>query len=169
MALFICKPLVYCYIWLLGIGGAAHTAPVLKPHPIHVSASNIEFNKADNKFEVICSIFTDDFEAALAKDYHAKADLTKTEMHAAMDELVKKYIAQNLSISADNNTVKLNREYAEVYLESDKLPPVKKVDVTVSLLYNLFDDQINIVHVIVNGTRKSEKVNYPDKKVVQVF
>jgi len=145
-------------------------------HPIHVSTSNIEYNAKDNKFEVICTMFTDDFEAALAKQYHAKTDLNKQEMHAAMDALVKQYIAANLYIKADDKTVNLNylgfeinREATDVYLESDKIPPVKKVDVDASLIYNLFDDEINIVHVIVNGVRKSEKVNYPDKRVEQVF
>jgi hypothetical protein len=147
-----------------------------KPHPIHVSTSNIEYNKADGKLEVICTIFTDDFEAALAKQYKAKTDLNKPEMHAAMDALIKSYIAANLNIKADNVTVNLNylgfeinREATDVYLESEKMPLMKKVDVEASLLYNLFDDQINIVHVIVNGVRKSEKVDYPDKKVEQVF
>jgi hypothetical protein len=148
----------------------------VKFHPIHVSTSNIEYNAKDNKFEVICTLFTDDFEAALAKQYHAKTDLNKQEMHAAMDALVKQYIAANLYLKADDKTVNLNylgfeinREATDVYLESDKLPVVKKVDVDASLLYNLFDDEINIVHVIVNGVRKSEKVNYPDKRVEQVF
>jgi len=148
----------------------------LKPHPIHVSTSNIEYNAKDNKFEVICTMFTDDFEAALAKQYHAKTDLNKQEMHAAMDALVKQYIAANLYLKADDKAVNLNylgfeinREATDVYLESDELPQVKKVDVDASLIYNLFDDEINIVHIIVNGVRKSEKVNYPDKRVEQVF
>jgi len=174
MGAFIYKPLLYCYI-LLGLAGPVHNkARAL--HPIHVSTSNIEYNSKDNKLEVICTLFTDDFEAALAKQYHAKTDLNKQEMHAAMDALVKQYIAANLNIKADDKTVNLNylgfeinREATDVYLESDKIPAVKKVDVDVSLLYSLFDDQINIVHVIVNGTRKSEKVNYPDKRIEQVF
>jgi len=145
-------------------------------HPVHVSTSNIEYNKTDNKVEVICTVFTDDFEAALAKQYHAKTDLNKADMHAAMDALVKNYAAANLNIKADNAPLKLNylgfeinREATDIYLESDKIPMIKKVDVEVSLLYNLFDDQINIVHITVNGVRKSEKVDYPAKKVEQVF
>jgi hypothetical protein len=175
MGAFIYKPLLYCYIILLGpIVALHHNARAF--HPIHVSTSNIEYNSKDNKFEVICTLFTDDFEAALAKQYHAKTDLNKQEMHAAMDALVKQYIAANLAIKADDKAVNLNylgfeinREATDVYLESDKLPQVKKVDVDASLIYNLFDDEINIVHVIVNGVRKSEKVNYPDKRVEQVF
>ena len=121
-------------------------------------------------------MFTDDFEAALAKQYHAKTDLDKADMHAAMDALIKQYIAANLHIKTGDTPVNLNylgfeinKEATDVYLESDKIAAVKKVDVEVSLLYNLFDDEINIVHIIVNKVRKSEKVNYPEKKVEQEF
>ena len=199
MGAFIYKPLLYCYIiWGISTAGnvllnrrlnptlpapgrGAHGPSPGKPlnvflHPIHVATSNIEYNKTDGKLEVICTMFTDDLEAALAKQYKAKTDLNKPEMHAAMDALLKSYIAANLDIKADNVLVNLNylgfeinREATDVYLESDKIPLMKKVDVSASLIYNLFDDQINIVHIIVNGVRKSEKLDYPDKRVVQVF
>lgn len=174
MLAIIYKPLLYCYILLGTIIGPKPLAKAL--HPIHVSTTNIEYNSKDNKLEVICNIFTDDFEAALAKQYHAKTDLTKAEMHTAMDALVKSYLATNLQIKAGDNLARLNylgfeinRESTEIYLESEKTAPVKKLTVDVSLLQNLFDDQINIVHCIVNGVRKSEKLDYPDKRVVQVF
>lgn len=149
---------------------------VVLPHPIHVSTTNIEYNKQDSKMEVICTMFTDDFEAALVKQYHAKTDLNKAEMHKTMDELVKSYINNNLQIKTAVVPLNLNylgfeinREATDVYLESDKIPAVKKVDVEVSLLHNLFDDQINIVHITVNGVRKSEKLDYPEKHVEQLF
>ena len=171
---FIFKPLLYCYI-IWGASPPVNHA-VKAFHPIHVSTTNIEYNKTDNKLEVICTIFTDDFEAALAKQYHAKTDLNKADMHAAMDALIKSYIATNLHIKTGDVPAKLNylgfeinREATDVYLESDKIPAVKKVDAEVSLLHNLFDDQINIVHITVNGVRKSEKLDFPDKKVEQVF
>ncbi|HEY2580271.1 MAG TPA: DUF6702 family protein [Mucilaginibacter sp.] len=174
MGAIIYQPLLYCYIVLSALVPKQPTVKAL--HPIHVSTTNIEYNKQDNKLEVICTIFTDDFEAALEKQYHTKTDLTKTDMHTAMDALVKSYIAANLNVKAGDISQKLNylgfeinKEATDVYFESDKIPVVKKVDVDVSLLYNLFDDQINIVHIIVNGVRKSEKVNYPDKRVEQVF
>ena len=174
MGAIIYQPLLYCYIFLGALLPAKRPGEAF--HPIHVSTTNIEYNTKDNKLEVICTIFTDDFEAALAKQYHAKTDLNKADMHAAMDALIKNYIALNLQIKTGDIPAKLNylgfeinREATDVYLESDKIQIPKKVDVEVSLLYNLFDDQINIVHIIVNGVRKSEKVNYPDKRVGQVF
>ena len=174
MLALIYQPLLYCYIvW----GAVMPVKPAEKVfHPIHVSTTNIEYNGKDNKLEVICTIFTDDFEAALAKQYHAKTDLSKPEMHKAMDALVKSYLNSNLQIKAGDAAVKLNylgfeinREATDVYIESDKIPVVRKIEADVSLLHNLFDDQINIVHMIVNGVRKSEKLDYPDKRVIQIF
>jgi hypothetical protein len=171
---FIYQPLLYCYI---ALGVMLPAKPVKKVfHPIHVSTTNISYNNQDGKLEIICTIFTDDFEAALAKQYHAKTDLTKAEMHAAMDALVKKYVAGNLQVKTGAAPLTLNylgfeinKEATDIYIETDKIPAVKKIDVDVSLLHNQFDDQINIVHITINGVRKSEKLDYPDKRVEQVF
>ncbi len=168
------NPLLYCYITISALLPAKPAVKAM--HPIHVSTTNIEYNKLDNKLEVICTIFTDDFEAALDKQNHTKIDLSKPEMHAAMETLVKNYISGNLQIKTNDVGAKLNylgfeinKEATDIYLESDKTAPVKKVEAQVSLLHNLFDDQINILHIIVNGVRKSEKLDFPDKRVVQVF
>jgi len=171
---FIYQPLLYCYIVL---GVALPVKPVKRIfHPMHVSTTNISYNNQDGKLEIICTIFTDDFEAALVKQYHAKTDLTKAEMHTAMDALVKKYVAGNLQVKTGTAPLTLNylgfeinKEATDIYIETDKIPPVKKIDVDVSLLHNQFDDQINIVHITINGVRKSEKLDYPDKRVEQVF
>ena len=171
---FIYQPLLYCYIIWGATLPAKHAAGAF--HPIHVSTTNISYNNQDNKLEIICTIFTDDFEAALIKQYHAKTDLNKAEMHTAMDMLIKKYITSNLQIKTGAAPLNLsyvgfeiNKEATDVYFETEKIPAVKKIDVDVSLLHNLFDDQINIVHITVGGVRKSEKLDYPNKRVSQVF
>lgn len=171
---FIYQPLLYCYIVLGAVAPVKHKAAAF--HPIHVSTTNISYNNQDGKLEVICTIFTDDFEAALVKQYHAKTDLNRADMHKAMDELVKKYITTNLQIKTGAVPLNLNyvgfeinKEATDVYFESDKIPAVKKVNVDVSLLHNQFEDQINIVHITVGGVRKSEKLDYPDRRLEQVF
>jgi hypothetical protein len=146
------------------------------PHPLHVSTTDISYNAQDNKVEVICTIFTDDFEAALVKQYHTKIDLTRADMHVAMDNLVKNYIATNVHIKTTAAPLpfnyvgfEINKEAVNVYFESEKTPLPKKIDAEITLLHNLFNDQLNIVHMTVSGTRKSEKLDYPDKKVTQTF
>ncbi|MFD2147437.1 DUF6702 family protein [Mucilaginibacter antarcticus] len=146
------------------------------PHPLHVSNTDICYNAAESKLEVICGIFTDDLEAALVKQYHTKTDLVKPEMHEAMDALVKRYLAANVHIKTGNTPLtfyyvgyELEKGRVNAYFESEKTPAPKKIEAEVSLLHNLYTDQSNIVHITVNGTRKSEKLDYPDKRVVQSF
>jgi hypothetical protein len=146
------------------------------PHPLHVSTTDISYNAQDNQLEVIFTIFTDDFEAALAKQYHTKTDLLKPAMHTAMDALIKSYIASNVHIKSGAAALpfnyvgfEINREAVNVYIESSKTSVPKKIDAEVTLLHNLYTDQLNIVHMTVNGTRKSAKLDYPDKTVSQTF
>lgn len=168
------KPLLYCYILL-------NSFWVNKPasanfHPLHVSTSDISYNAKDGQMEVILTIFTDDFEAALEKQFHTKIDLTKPAMHAAMDVMVKNYAAGHLQVKAGGAGLPLsylgyeiNKEAVNVYLESAKIAAPKKIDADVSLLQNLYDDQLNIVHMTVAGTRKSAKLDSPARKVSQEF
>jgi len=162
-------------ICLLTLG--FHTEkPLPPPHPLHVSTTDISYNVKDGQLEVICTLFTDDFELALQKQYNAKTDLQKPAMHDAMDALVKRYINEHLAVRSGLLASPLNylgfeidHEAVNIYLESEKMPAPKKINVEVSLLHNIFDDQINIVHMTVNGIRKSGKLNYPDKKIEQSF
>ncbi len=145
-------------------------SPEKSRHPLHVSTLEITHNSGENRLEVVCKIFTDDFEAALAKQYQVKTDLSAPSKHEAMDSLVMKYILGNLQIKSNSRITPLNylgfekeKEFVYVYLESEKEDALKKLDVQVSLLHNLFKDQINIVDVTVNGKRKSTKLDFPKK------
>lgn len=167
------------YRWVIGlffVTGWGSSPKPTTPHPLHVANTDISYNAAEGKLEVICGIFTDDFESALVKQYHNKTDLVKPEMHEAMDALVKKYLAANVHIKTGTASLsfyyvgyELEKGRVNAYFESEKTPPPKKVEAEVTLLHNLYDDQINIVHITVNGTRKSEKLDYPAKRVVQTF
>ena len=166
--------LLYCYLFAACLLPAKMITEA--PHPLHVSTTDINLNGTDHKLEVICSIFTDDFELALAKQYGGKVDLSLPNMHAAMEDLVKKYVQGHLQIKANAKPTPLSfvgfekvKEIVNVYFESDKMTDVKRMDVDVSLLHNLYNDQSNIVHITVNGKRQSTKVDYPDRKVSVVY
>jgi hypothetical protein len=145
-------------------------------HPLHVSTTDISFNAKDSQLEIICTIFTDDFESALEKQFHAKADLNRVDMHAAMDVMVKNYINSHLQLKAGNAVIKpnylgfeINREAVNVYIESAKVAAPKTIEAEVTILQDLYQDQLNIVHMTVNGTRKSTRLDYPAKRASQNF
>jgi hypothetical protein len=147
-------------------------------HPFHVSTTEINHNAKDKTLEVTCRIFTDDFEAILEKNYKTKVDLTHPAAaeKATIDKIVSDYIKKHLQLKADGKQVTLSylgyeidNDAAAVYLEVDNIPSVKKVETTDSILYDQFDDQIRIIHVIVGGNRKSDKLDYPDTQAVFQF
>ena len=141
------------------------------PHPFHVSVIEINHNSTDQTLEISCKIFTDDFEKSLAKNYNTKVDLINPPNKAAMDTLVKKYLFSHLSIKVNDKPVTFSYigfehegEAVFGYIEGLNVSAASKVTVTTNIMHDFFDDQVNIMHVIVNGNRKSTKLNFPDKE-----
>lgn len=167
-------PLLICYLILGCLAPINLSAEAF--HPFHVSSTDINYNSKTNTLEVSCRLFTDDFELALAKAYQVKTDLTAEARHKAMDVLVKKYILVNLNFRTPQKTLALtylgfekDNEATIVYLESEAVPGLKRVETTNSVLYDQFDDQSNIMHFSGYGKRKSNKLDYPNRKIVIDF
>lgn len=145
-------------------------------HPFHVSVTEINHNAPDKTLEISCKLFTDDFEKILAKNYKTRVDLGKEEFKTAMDSLVKKYINSHLSIKANGRATRFDylgfetdKEATYAYIEVSEVSSVSKMEIFNSILYDQFDDQLNIMHIVVGGKRQSTKLNYPDKNVELSF
>jgi hypothetical protein len=145
-------------------------------HPLHVSVVEVNHNAAEKTLEISCKLFTDDFETALAKIYKTKVDLINPTDVKAMDKLVSDYIITHLAIKADGKSIIFSylgfeRENDVVYgyLEVEKIPSVKKIEIINKLMYDMFTDQINMMHVIVGGNRKSYKLDYPKSQAEFLF
>lgn len=141
------------------------------PHPFYVSVIEINHNAKDKALEVSCKVFVDDMEEVLKQNYKAKVDLTDAKQQAQNDKLITDYIAKHLMFIADGKPVKLNyigfekeAESVYCYFEVPNVTTLRKLDVTNSLLQDFNNTQINIMHVIVNGSRKSYKLDYPNKQ-----
>ena len=118
----------------------------------------------------------DDLENAINKKYGKNLHFLNPKQDKAMRQALKDYASEYLRLKVNNQFVKVNfvgyeedKESVDIFLESDIVENPKKVETAVSFLYNLFDDQMNIIHIIINGQRKSEKLNYPDRYLFQEF
>ena len=166
--------LVICYLilgFLVPVNLSAESF-----HPFHVSSTDINYNPKTNTLEVSCRIFTDDFELALAKTFNTKTDLSAAAQHKALDVLVKKYMLANMSFRTPSKTLALtylgferDNEATIVYLESEPVQGLKKLETTNGVLYDQFDDQSNIMHFSGYGKRKSSKLDFPNRKIVTDF
>ena len=145
-------------------------------HPYHVGSVEINYNAKTKTFEISAKFFLDDLENSLNAKYNKTLHFGEEKSKAGLDQVIENYFAEYFKLKSNNKFLKINylgfeedKESVNVYLESEATEMPKKVETAVSLLYSFFDDQMNIVHIIVNGERKSSKLNYPDRYLYQMF
>src|SRR5204862_3564317 len=119
-------------------------------HPLHVSVTEINHNAADKTLEVSCKLFTDDFEKVLAKNYKVKADLVNPSGKTAMEKLVNDFVQKHLVIKADGKQTQIvylgyenDNDAIYSYFQADSIGSVKKLEITNSILHEMFTDEIN--------------------------
>ncbi|HEX6849259.1 MAG TPA: DUF6702 family protein [Chitinophagaceae bacterium] len=137
-------------------------------HPLHLATVEIDHNAADKTLEITCKTFWDDFESILSKINKAKVDLVSGKDTAGNNKKIFEYIKSHLQITADAKPAQLSfvgyeKEDVVVYsyLQVDNISSVKNVNIVNTIMHDMFDDQVNIIHVIVKGERKSTKLDYP--------
>jgi len=147
-------------------------------HPLHVTVLQADFNGQTHALEISCKFFREDLEEAIRNRFKdaPKVDLEADELHTAMDKLVAEYVKQHLGIQVNGKPIpveyvgyEVESESLYAYIQVPKIPELKSVTFANTLLYDLFNDQINIMHVTRSGTRHSVRLNYPDKEISVKF
>jgi len=138
-------------------------------HPIYVSVTEIQHNAKDKSLEVSCKIFTGDFENILKSKTKSKINLLQPSDKKQMEFLVNQYIQQHLKIKVDGVLKSMeflgyeqNEDAVQSYFEIENVANLKKIDVQDDILYEYKSEQISIIHLVVNGNRKSTKLLNPE-------
>lgn len=115
-------------------------------------------------------MFADDLENALTKIYNRPFDVLKSLDDKAFHTLVNAYIEKRFSIGNGGTMMNLNfvgiekeDEAVWCYLEATNFKNLGSVTVTDALLYDFIPDQVNIIHLYVDGNRQSTRLVNPDK------
>ena len=178
--------LSFIWVWGAALAAISGNAPLdsnglktrdERTHPFHVSVIELNHNASAGTLEIQCKVFTDDFESVLSKLYKRKIDLTNKAMHAAMDSLVERYALSHVLVKVNGKLLTENyigfeqdKEAVYVYVELSQVPvPIKEAEVNASLLYEQYEDQINIVHFSSGGKRKSVKLENPQTRATIVL
>ena len=156
---------LFVSLFFLPVGANLH-------HPIFVSVTEIEHNAKEKTLEISCKIFTDDFEKTLRAAYKTHIDLLDEKIKPSMDKFVNDYVQRHLKIVVDGKIVALKYlgfekidEGIYSYYQADNVIKPKKIEVTDNVLLEFNPQQINLVHVIVAGERKSTKLSGNENKV----
>jgi hypothetical protein len=145
-------------------------------HPFYVSVTEMKHVAKTRLLEISCKMFAEDMQDVLKQNYKTAVDFDNNKLQAQNNKLISDYILKHLSLNIDGKAAAIKyvgfekeNESIFCYFEVDNIPPPAKVVVTNSILQDFKQEQINIVHVIVNGNRKSTKLDYPLKQASFVF
>ena len=107
----------------------------------------------------------------MSDHYKTPVDLTHTKDSVLTNARLFQYIHSNLQISVNGKSVELEyvgyekeREAAWCYVQVSGVSNIKQLSIVNTLLYNVLDQQIHIMHINANNQRKSGKIMYPDRE-----
>ena len=137
-------------------------------HPFYVSVTEINHNVKAQSVEISCRMFYDDLEHVLEKQYNTRLDIVKPTNKDQLNKFINDYIHHHLIIKIDGKILnpayvgyEIQEDGAWSYLEVKGITKAQKIEVHDDLLYTEHAEQINMLHITVNGERKSTKLDNP--------
>jgi hypothetical protein len=131
-------------------------------HKYYVSITEIEFIKEKKSVQIITRIFVDDFEKLLRERYNDKIRLDTGKDETEINTLINKYITAKLPINIngeDKAAIFIGKEYDDdivyVYFEITNVSEIKTFKIQNNVLFDLFEEQKNIVRTNINGKNKT--------------
>lgn len=133
-------------------------------HAFHVSVCEVYHNPKTQSLEISMKIFIDDLELAIQKSGHSDFKLLDTEEENVEKIIIEAYLIDHFQITI--NGKKTNLEFVGFefdadailcYFEGDKRKKIQLIEITNSMITEVYDDQINLTHFQYNGEMKSLK------------
>jgi len=131
-------------------------------HKFYVSVTNIEYNKTNKALQITTRIFIDDFQRVLEERYDLKEELTTEKATQEVEQMMKNYLAKKVKIWINGELKvasfigkKYEDDVAVCYLEITGVDRVTSLEIENAILYEIEEDQQNLVHVKINDQRKS--------------
>lgn len=131
-------------------------------HPTHVSLTTLYYNVETNSIEITMKLSTDDLEKALKLSNHEDLKLGSKNENPIADSLIYNYIIKKNTLVFDSSNIYIGWVGKEVeydiiwcYLEITNVTPFNWVTIENRVLFELFENQLNIVNFIIDGDVKS--------------
>lgn len=127
-------------------------------HKYYVSVTQIEYVKDKKSLQIITRIDVDDLELTLQERFDKTINLTTMDEIATVDEYIKKYLKQKFEIKINTKEVVLTfvgKDYENdqvvCYLEIENVEDINTIEISNTVLFDLFPKQKNIVKSKINS------------------
>lgn len=130
-------------------------------HPLHITITNIDYNKSKGQIEVSIKIFKDDFEWVLSQQSKKKVNLDDEQNQRENDSIISRYVEENFKLEMEGRKMKLTLkdkliEDDAVWLNYSVENKLKGGNLKVDnrLLTKIYNDQKNLVIVTFDSQQK---------------
>lgn len=147
-------------------------------HKYYFSATEVFYSDNDQSFQITSRYFIDDFEAMMKEKYTINPQLSSKKEIKNSNDYFDQYLQDHFIVKVNGKKIKfvfLGKEYendvVKCYMESEKvvLKKIKSVEIENSSLFEMFDDQQNIVHLRMGSVKKSYSLNKDDETIMLSF
>ncbi|MCV9389114.1 DUF6702 family protein [Reichenbachiella ulvae] len=136
-------------------------------HDFHVSVIDLEHDTKAQRLEISQRIFIDDMEKALINfDKDKEYNIITTEDFTELNPLIEKYMLERFKIYVDDKEEEISYLGSKVegdvlmcFIEVPKIKKMKSLRVENLVLFEMFSDQINLVHITTEAGKKSLKLS----------
>ena len=145
-------------------------------HDFHVSQCEIEYRPEEQSITMVMHLFIDDLELALEASGDDATYLCTGKEREDANELISKYINSNFQCRIDGKPIQFNflgKEASDdlmavwCYIEALHIPDFQEIDLENRVLFDMFDDQKNIVSFEYRGRPGKKHLLFDRKDPVQ--
>jgi len=154
----------FLYIWMLFLIIPHADVSTKSVHDFHLSKTDVNYKTENEALQVTVHTFIDDTEEALRTIEDLEYKFFETKEHMATDSIFSLYLQENLIIKVDGKEQEfyyLGKEQSDdilgvyTYLEIEGISEFKQIEISNSILMDIFDDQKNIINVKVDNKSKA--------------
>ncbi|WP_335966033.1 DUF6702 family protein [Galbibacter sp. PAP.153] len=133
-------------------------------HKFYVSVTDVNYAEEDQAIQMISRYFIDDIEKLLKERYGIEPKLMSDNELKNADNYIEKYLHDKFVIRINGKKTDWNyigKEYdvdvMKVYLEIPDVHPegLKYISVESKVLYDIYPEQQNVVHISIKKHKKS--------------
>lgn len=153
------------HIWIILFFAVPHSAVYENAlHDFHLSKTDVNYTTENEALQVTIHTFIDDTEEALRAMEDLEYKFFETKEHMATDSIFSSYLQEHLVIKVDGEEQAfyyLGKEQSEdilgvyTYLEIEGISTFENIEISNSILMDIFDDQKNIINVKVDNKSKA--------------
>ncbi len=131
-------------------------------HKYYISVTQVEYVEEQKSVQIITRIFIDDFEKLLQERYDESIILAVDDELKIANTYIGQYLREKIKIKINGEAVNLTfigKEYdgdiVRCYIEAPGVEHIKSFEITNEVLFDIFEEQQNIVKTKINSKQKS--------------